>query len=266
VCLFLSLVAGCGDTTGGGLVSFQARVGGVAGPAGGGPLEFDTGSGYHVSLTSAHFHVGSVYLNMSVPSSGGPAEPCILPGIYVGEALGGCDEQSGVCGIDLDLLSPTLIPFPMGGQGTADQAREAEIWLTGGDINAPDDQTPILQAAGTAQKGGQSWPFTATVTIGQNRAQAVQNQAMPGANPICRRRIVTLIRVNFALAQDGTLDLRIDPRGLWNSVEFSTLSTMGGMGPPYAIPDSSEGVGGALFDGLLANSGVYQFAWTAPGQ
>jgi hypothetical protein len=264
-CLVCLPWLGCNDTTGGSLVSFQAAVGGAQGLGSGGPIEFDTGSGFHVQLTSARFHLGAVYLNMAVPSSGGPAEPCILPGIYVGQVMGGCDAGSGVCGLDVDLLSPQLVPFPMGGQGTADQAAEAEIWLTGGDINAPDDPTPILKASGTATRGGQTWPFSATVTIGQNRALPVQNQAMPGANPICHRRIVTPIRVHFALVQDGTLTLRIDPRSMWNGVDFSTLMLSGGMAPPYVIPDQSDGAGGALYDGLFASYGVYQFAFTAPG-
>lgn len=249
--LLVLFVAGCGGTTGSGLVTFTARAGGPAGILAGGPLEFDTGSGYHVSLTRARFHLGAVYLNMSVPSSGGPEEPCVLPGIYVAEAFGG---------IDLDLLSPDLLTFPTPGQGTVNRAVEADVWLTGGDINAADDTTPILQAAGTASKGTQTWPFSATVTIGTNRAVPVQNPAMPGSNPICRQRIASLIPVDILLTDGGTLDLRVDPRGMWNGVDFSSLTTSGNP-HSFVIPDQPGGAGGALYKGVLSNSGVYQFTW-----
>jgi hypothetical protein len=267
--LFLAALAslsGCGNTTGSGLVTFTAQAGGPSDITPGGPLQFETGSGFQISLTMAHFHLGAIYLNMSVPASGGPSEPCILPGQYVGQAMGSCDPTTNVCGVDLDLLDPTLVTFPLPGQGTADPAVEADVWLTGGDINAEDDSTPILQVAGTASKGMQSWPFTATVTIGQNRAVPVQNVSMPGAYPICHQRIASLIPINFTMQNGGTLVLRVDPRGMFNAVDFTTLTLMTGMNPPYVIPDQSGGAGGALYEGVLANSGVYDFTWLSPGQ
>lgn len=252
--LSLALVA-CGGTTGSGLVTFVARAGGRADVKG--SLAFETGSGFHVTLSSAIFHLGAVYLNASVPSSGGPEEPCVLPGVYVGEAFGGC--QGGRCGVDLDLLSPDLVTFSLPGEGTANPVAEAEVWLTGGDINAAEDPTPILKAAGTAAKGGQQWPFTAAVTIGSNRKPAVVNPALPGANPVCRQRIVSPIPVGFNLSDGGVLDLRVDAAGMWNSVDFSTLSASGGT---YVIPDQAGGAGGALLKGVAANSGVYRFTFT----
>lgn len=250
--LFFTLVlAGCSGTTGSNLVTFSALAGGpIDAVDAASALEFDTGSGYHLTLSQASLHLGAVYLNMSVPSSGGPEEPCILPGIYVGQAF---------AGLDLDLLSPDLIPFSMPGEGTANPAVVAEVWLTGGDINAASDPTPILQTAGTASKNGQQWPFTATITIGSNHAIPATNPAMPGANPICRQRIVSPIRVDFALADGGTLDLRIDPRGMFNGVDFASLAPSTGT---YVIPDEPSGVGGQLYKGLVASSGVYQFSFT----
>jgi hypothetical protein len=252
------LMTGACGSTGGGLVTFTARTGGPVDAAA--PIEFDTGLGYHVSLTRARFHLGAVYLNMSRPSSGGGELPCTQPGIYVGEAFGACDAASGTCGVDLDLLSPALTAFPGPGAGTADRAREAEVWLTGGDINASDDPTPILDAAGTATRGGQAWPFTAVVTIGQNRAIPPPSAAMPGANPICRQRIARNIPVDFTLTDGGTLDVRVDPRGMWNGVDFSGLTLAPGA-TTYVIPDDLSVIGGALYKGLLANSGVYEIAW-----
>ena len=261
--LVAAALGGCSSgTTGSGLVTFSARAGGPADATSGAPLEFDTGSGYHVSLTMARFHLGAVYLNMTVPSSGGPEEPCLLPGIYVGQALGGC-QASGVCGLDLDLLSASLSPFTIPGQGTVNHAVEADVWLTSGDINAASDPVPVLQAAGTATRNSARWPFTATVTVGANRAVPVQNPAMPGANPICRQRIASLIPIDFTLQNGGTLDVRVDPRGMFNGVDFASLAP-GGSATTIAIPDQPGGAGGALFKGVLANAGVYQFTWTNP--
>lgn len=260
------LLAGCGDTTGSGLVTFTARAGGPADVRPGGPLDFDTGSGYHVSLKRARLHLGAVYLNLTVPSSGGHEQPCILPGIYVGQAFGSCSSQGGRCGIDRDLLTPDLMPFPLSGQGTVNHASEAEVWLTGGDINAPDDPTPILDVAGTASRGGKEWPFTATVTIGRNRAVPVQNPALPGANPICHQRIVSLIPVDFTLSDGGTLDLRVDPRGMFHGVNFAALAPGAGMPTSFPIPDEPGGPGGALYQGVHANSGVYLFTWIDKAQ
>ena len=256
-------LAGCNGTTGSGLVTFTARAGGPAGITADAPLEFDSGSGFHVTLTQARFHFGAVYLNMSEPSSGGPAEPCYLPGIYVGQAFGACDA-AGVCGVDLDLLSPELTTFTTGGQGTVNRAVEADVWLTGGDINAAEDSTPILQVAGTATRAGDSWPFEATITIGSNRAIAAPNAGMPGANPICRERIASLIPIDFTLSDGGTLELRVDPRGMFNSVDFSTLAATGSA-TTLSIPDTSAGAGEGLYKGVVSNSGVYQFTWTAKG-
>jgi hypothetical protein len=257
---FVVAAAGCNGTTGSGLVTFTARAGGPADVTPGGPLDFDSGSGFHVSLTMAQLHFGAVYLNMSVPSSGGPQEPCILPGIYVGQAFGPCDS-SRRCGADVDLLSPALTTFTTSGEGTVNRAVEADVWLTGGDINAAEDATPILQVAGTATRAADAWPFTATITISSNRAIPPPNAAMPGANPICRQRIASLIPIDFTLTDGGTLDLRIDPRGMFDSVDFSTLAP-GGSTTTLAIPDTSGGAGQALYKGVLANAGVYQFTWT----
>jgi hypothetical protein len=248
---FLALVlVGCGGTTGGGLVTFNARAGGPA-DATGAAFEFDTGSGYHVSLASATLHLGAVYLNNAVPSSGGPDQPCVLTtGIYVGEAF---------ANFDLDLLSSELKPFPTRAEGTAGRAVEAEVWLTSGDINAVSDPTPVFVGAGTASRAGASWPFTATVTIGENRALQTTNPAMPGANPICRQRIVSPIGpLDLTLASGGTLDVRVDPRGMFDGVDFQKL------GAATVIPDEKGGIGGALFDGVTANSGVYRFTFTNP--
>ncbi len=254
------LMGGCNGTTGSGLVGFSAVAGGPRGVDW--QNGFDTGLGYHVELASAVLHLGAVYLNMSVPSSGGPEEPCILPGIYVGEAFGAC-QANGVCGVDLNLLTSDSVPFGVPGEGTANTAVEAEVWLTGGDVNDASDTTAIFQASGTASRGGVDWPFITTVTIAGNRQIPPPNVAEPGLHPICRERIVSPIALpgGLALTDGGTLDVRVDPRGMFNQVEFASLST-GGILPQYTIPDDQSILGTAMYKGVVATSGVYTFAFT----
>jgi hypothetical protein len=260
--------AGCSGTTGSNLVTFTARAGGPADATAGGPLEFDSGSIYHVSLTQASFHFGAIYLNRSVPVSGAAEAPCVLPGVYVGQAFGPCNEN-GVCGVDLDLLSPELTTFSVTGEGTADEAKVAEVWLTSGDINAATDLTPVLIAAGTASRSGQLWPFRATVTIGANRQIPVQNPSMPGSNPICKERIVTPICLDpmvkcqdgFTLGNGGTLDLRVDPRPMFDNVDFAALTPESD--GSYVIPDALGGVGGNFFMGVRSTASYRQITYTA---
>jgi len=242
--LLSMLLAACGGTTGSNLVSFQAMAGGPA-DATGATLAFDTASGYHVSLTRARLRIGAVYLNQTVPSSGAAASSCVLPGIYVAQVFGP---------VTLDLLSPLLQPFPVQGEGTQTEAHTAEVWLTGGDVNAPEDPTVILDVAGTASKGAGTYPFEGTVTISDNRATPVQNPSLPGANPICKQRIVTPIVIALTPTSGGVLTLRVDPRGMLQTVDFAAAT--GG-----TIPDTNAGPGAALFKGLLSNAGVYQFSW-----
>jgi hypothetical protein len=270
--LALATVAGCNGTTGSGLVTFTGRVGGPADVVADAPLAFHSGSGFDVTLIAATLHLGAVYLNATKPSSGGPEEPCVLPGVYVGQAF---------ADVDVDLLSPALTTFTATAAGTANPVAVGDVWLTGGDINATEDPTPILQVSGTATRMADSWPFTATVTIGSNRAKPAPNPAMPGANPICRQRIVSPIcgpnptpnnscpLLIGMLSDGGTLDMRIDPRPMFDSVDFTTLAPSGSAST-LTIPDSSAGSGAELFGGLRSNSNessdaVYTFTWTDKG-
>jgi hypothetical protein len=249
--LLALLTASCGGTTGSHLVTFQAKAGGPADAAG--SLSFATAIGYQVTLTRARLLVGAVYLNQSVPVSGAAASGCVLPGIYVAEAFGP---------VNLDLLSPILQPFPAFGEGTETPASTAEVWLTSGDVNAPVDPTVILDVAGTATKSGTSYPFQGTVSISTNRAIASTNPALPGANPICKQRIVTPILVDLTPTDGGVLTLRVDPRGMFQTVDFATLSLAPGSTTLLQIPDTQSGAGASLFKGLLSNFGVFQFTWS----
>jgi hypothetical protein len=258
----LLLVCGCGGTTGSALVTFSGEASGPS-DASHGPLSFRTGSGADVTLTKARLHLGAVYLNQTVPASGAAAEPCISPGIYVAELFGG---------LDVDLLSPDPLAFPKAGEGTDTAARTAEIWLVGGgagsrvDVNAADDSTRILQVEGSATQDAVSYPFTAVVTIGANRRRQVTNPALPGANPICHQRIVTPILLDITPKSGGTLALQIDPRPMFDAVDFSKATEVADAPGTYEIPDSSSGAGGALFKGLTASFGVYSFSFREAGR
>jgi hypothetical protein len=175
-------------------------------------------------------------------------------------------------GLDVDLLSPAAVPFPNRGEGTETRAHTAEVWLVAGgtnangdviegDVNASDDSTVILAVEGAAVQAGSTFPFTAAVTIGANRTPNVTNPAMPGASPICHQRIVTPIQVDITPTNGGSLTLQIDPRPIFDSVNFSLANQISDAPPMYQIPDTSAGAGGALFKGLTANFGVYAFGF-----
>ena len=248
--VFCVLLAACNGTTGSDLVTFTGSAGGASDVAP--SLAFTTGSGWQVVLERAKLHVGAVYLNQNVAISGNADQPCVLPGIYVAQLFGP---------LDLDLLSPALVPFPGAGEGTETEAHTAEVWLLEGDINRATDGTVVLDVAGTATKDLATIPFSAAVTIGQNRASPPPNVAMPGANPICHRRIVTPIEVDILPKNGGTLQLRVDPRALFDGVDFSRATQISATPPAYVIPDEQGGIGGALLAGLHSAFGVYAFSW-----
>jgi hypothetical protein len=249
-----SVICGaCGDTTGGARVTFAAAAAGPA-EATGGPLDFTNDLGYSVTLTRARLHVGAMYLNQTVPTSGSQETGCILPGIYVAQVPSS---------VDVDALSPTLQPFPSPGEGITSPALAGELWLTGGDINTVDDPTVILDAAGTAAMSGTSYPFEAQITIGRNRLIPSTDPAYPGANPICKQRIVSLIPVDLTPQDTGTLVLRVDPRGWFRSIDFSSLPKPSGTPPVYRFTNTNNNPADiSLFaNGLRSRTGVYEFSW-----
>ena len=214
--LFLLLfVSGCVQTTGGSLVSFHAQASGDPAVVNGGALTFDTPAGFAVTLTRARVHVGALYLNQQNPQSYSLEESCVQDGIYSGEVRGG---------LTVDALSPTAVDFPVEGNGTDALTRAAELWLTGGDVFADSDPTVLLEVEGTARRGADAWPFSGSVTIGQNRAIPPRNPALPGSNPLCRQRIVGPVPFEATLTEGSTLSLFVDPRAFFASVDFSALT------------------------------------------
>jgi hypothetical protein len=249
----LPLSGACVGTTGGDLFSFEAAAAGPEDAAPGKALSFSSGRGYAVELTRARVHVGAVYLNKALPVSGAQATSCVLPGIYVAQLTRG---------LTVDTLSPELQPFPAPGEALSERALAGEVWLTGGDVNAPDDSTVILDVAGRAERDGLSYPFEGMLTIGQNRAVPAADPAQPGANPLCKERIVSPIPLDLTLRAGGSLILRVDPRGLFTNVDFSTLERVSDDPPLYRFEDRSMGQANLnLYRGLQAREGVYRFSW-----
>jgi hypothetical protein len=247
--------ASCQGTAGNRLVTFHAAAAGPTDAVR--PLAFTNDAGYDVQLSTAILHIGAVYLNQTLPVSGAQATSCVLPGVYVGQV---------VEGLDVDLLSADPQPFPALGEGTDLAAQAGEVWLTHGDVDADDDTLPILQIDGTATKGGAAYPFTGTLTIGANRRIPPPDSSQPGANPICKQRIVSGIVVDLTLADGGALTVRADPRALLASIDFSELAPTSATPPTFVFDDSSQTHASLLLYKALHFAGtVYRFEWADPG-
>jgi hypothetical protein len=247
----------CVGTTGGEVITFQAAASGPEDAQAGKPLAFasDLGTerGWNVTLTTAKLHVGAVYFNRSMPVSGVQNTSCILPDTYLGQVTSG---------LDVDLLSPAPQPFPTLGEGaTMPPAIVAQVWLTGGRIDRQDDVTPILQIEGTAEKDGDRKPFAGTITIGTNRIQTSMDATQIGADPICKKRIVTPIPVSIQLQKTGSLLLRINPRFLFTNVDFSALPAFGdGFGFTDDVTRTDQ-PSKNLYNNLRAAGALYTFEW-----
>lgn len=248
------VLAGCGDT-GSAIVTFHAAAAGPADAVTGQPLTFTNALGYEVTLTRAHLHIGALYLNRSVPTSGSQAQACVLPGIYSGQVTRP---------VDLDALSPVPQPFPADGEGTADPLRTGQVWLFGTDPFAPIDLTPLVEVAGTATQGATVITFSGRITISENRAVAVSNPALPGTNPLCKQRIVTPIEVDFTLGQGGTLLLRVDPRIWLRNVDFAQIPTDPADPSRRRFLDRTEGQPDVSFYSGVRSTAPYTFNWQSP--
>jgi hypothetical protein len=246
----------CIGTTGSEIVTFRAFASGPAdAPADASTrgLSFVNGRGWSITLTRATVHVGAVYMNRSVPVSGGQERECFLPGVYVGQVLSGAD---------IDALSPALQPFPDPGSGTADHAVTGEVWLTGARIDALEDRTVIADVAGTATRGSEAMRFEGTITIGKNRANTDIDPARPGAKPLCAERIVTPIPISITPTSGGSLVVRVDPRAWFANVELGELEPVSPATDLRRIPDDSSNQPATnLYGGLRASAGVYSFEW-----
>jgi hypothetical protein len=263
-CAFACVFA-CVGTTGGELVTFPAAAAGPADADPGRPFEFSTG-GWHVVLTKAVLHVGALYLLQSKPTSGAQGLDCILPdnfGTYVGQVTPALSPDAG---LDVDLLSPALQRFSVQGTGTTiPPALTGQVWLTGGSINSAVDNTPILVVAGTADdRRGTFFPFEGTITISTNR-QGKDSQTA-GVSPICKQRIVSPIPIDVSVRVTGGLILRIDPRQLFNLVDFGQLTKPDGSDTYRFVdetsPDASAQPSTNLYANLRSAGALYTFTWS----
>jgi hypothetical protein len=239
----------CVGQTGGTTVVFPVAAAGPADAVAGEPLSFATG-GFDVVLVRARLHIGAVYLDESQSVSGGQATACYLTGTYVAQ------ETSP---LDVDLLEPAAQRFPNAALGITDPPPlVGQVWLTGGDVNAASDSTPILIVEGSATKDGVAFPFRGTITIGANRQPSA---GASGGSPICKTRIVTLIPARVTLRSTGGLLLRVDPRRLFEFVDFSTLP-LDPLSGAFVFPDEPGLVAAQNLYGNLHSTAPYGFSWT----
>jgi hypothetical protein len=254
----LPALVGCLGSTGNTIVHFQAAAAGPADATT--PLVFDSGAGWRISLTKATLHVGAMYLDQSVATSGGGAAPCFLQGTYVAEVT---TDPGDVAGIDVDILSPTPQAFPNPGQGTSLPATAGQVWLTGVQVDQPTDLTTILHVEGTAEQGSTSLSFAGNVTISQqNRGKTPTDATKPGSEPLCRQRIVSPIPVALVPRDGGTLLLRFDPRLLFTNVDFSAGADMGGgTQARFLFADDASNPPSSLLYSALHGAGLYTFSW-----
>ncbi|MBS2016238.1 MAG: hypothetical protein JST00_25370 [Deltaproteobacteria bacterium] len=250
-----ALATACIGTTGSEIVAFDAYAAGPEDARGAG-YTFTTGRGYTVTLDRMRVRIGGVYLNRSLPVSGGQERECFLTGVYVGQVPGE---------LVVDVLDGQPQKFPVRGTGTRDRARAGEVWLTGRRVDAEDDPSVILDVAGTARRGADVFPFDGRLTIGRNRRPAQTDPVRPGADPLCSQRIVTPIAIDLTPEDSGSLLVRVDPRGILTNVEFAELVPLAGSTPPsYPFVDASEGQPNvAIYAGMRAAAGVYGFRWLA---
>ncbi len=180
----------------------------------------------------------------------------------------------------------------MQGSGSADLGLSWELYLTQGDINAPDNSgfgvpdTADLMGTATRESDGKVFSWAATVTINEsNRGEPAQEPGQPGLNPICKQRIIELGDIHLTLSQGVAMLLTIDPRAWFKQpIDFSSLpsvasnqcqSDQGSMygDAQYCIPDASNLSGGlpgaaqgaALFTGIFTGgSAAYALTYSPP--
>jgi hypothetical protein len=254
--LLCVLAASCVQSTGGAIVDFPVAASGAPDTTAGQPLRFTSDRGWDVVLTKATLHIGAIYLDAATPVSGAQDTPCVLPGTYLGQ------ETSA---LDVDLLSPSPQRFPTPAHGTTGDAVVAQLWLTGtneiagGDIDAIEDPTPVLQVSGTATLGTEIRPFSGSVTIGTNRQAS---SSLASASPICKQRIVSVLGA-VQVQRTGGLLVRIDARKLFTNVDFGALAKAPD-GYAFADAPGADQPSTNLYSNLHAGSASgspYAFKW-----
>ena len=252
----LLVCASCIGSTGGERVSFEARAAGPKDAVVGKPFEFTTPLGFAVRLTSARLHVQAIYLDRRDRSRPERETSCYSADAYVGELR---------TSTDIDLLDGAPKPFTSAGAALAGAVNSADVWLGEGDINALSRASArqiVLHAAGVATKGSDAFPFTLDFRIDANRVKAPDSSALPGSNPICQQRIVSKIPTSFYVDGPGTLVLRVDPRPMFDGVDFSGVPMASDAPRMFRfLDDDTTQASATLMNGLRRNRGVYSFEW-----
>jgi hypothetical protein len=261
--LCLALMS-CG-TTGGKLIQIGFRAGGLSrAPAG--PLTFTTPQGWTVTLQTARIALGPFYFNVSPPVT-----DTFRGGLVIIEAT----EQ-----VIVDPLDPTLKDVAGGADGQTENAVACEIGLFPPDATASAGNRQLLggpncaspqcnvfaYVAGTATKGATTVPFAGNIAV--NPSQVSQQSPLP----YLQRVNGATVNLSFT-AQTQVVELRVDPRGWFNTADFSALvGVTPSQGNYWAATNCTQGAldfDGArctfqtnLYDGVKQLNGVYQFAVT----
>lgn len=204
----------CNGTTGNELISFSAYAVGASGAS-----QPFTAGGYSIRLTTAKMRIGAVYVDESPLGNQAGGPECIAPDVFAAQVPGG---------VEVDLLSGQPQEFSVYGQGTLDTGLSWQMWLTDGDINGANQAHVVdLQGVATRLSDGLAVPFAAIVTINDNRLVTTVDPAQPGANPICKRRIVLVGGIDTTFFDGGTLTVMVDPRAWFGlGYDFASLPSV----------------------------------------
>jgi hypothetical protein len=262
--------ASCNGTTGDEIITFPAYAAGAKGA--GDPF---SANGYTIQLTYAKMYIGAVYINEAPPGATFDTPACIDPGVYAAQVPGG---------VEVDLLSTEPQTFAVRGSGTADLGQSWELYLTDGDVNAPDNSgfgvpnTVDLQGSATRDSDGAAFKFAATVNINQgNRGAPVTDPSQPGLNPICKQRIIELGGIALRLVPGGTMTVTVDARGWFNlPIDFSQLPSVASDeceidqntvygDAEYCIPDTNSATGLGAIQGRNLYTGIFTAGGAAYG-
>lgn len=212
----------CTGSSGNERFAFVAEAGAVSRDS---TSEFTNDFGWEVVLSRATMRLGPIYLNTVAPVRASRGFRLIREaraddshlgnGLIVGEVLGD---------VEVDLLSPSLTPFPVRGQVTGDEVRTAEIrfWPGAGIDPESPTTTPVLSVAGTARREGESIRFEGTLVLDQTW--------LPNAAPGDRNfltladiRAVRGIPAPITAQEGGVLEVRVDPRRLFATANFAQI-------------------------------------------
>ena len=119
----------------------------------------------------------------------------------------------------------------------------------------------LINLAGVATRGAETFPFEAKFTIGANRLIPPRNAALPGSNPLCRQRIGSPIAFDATLAEGSVLWLLVDPRAWFVTVDFGELTKVSELPLLYRFTDESDSSAQpdkALYSAVRSASGPYR--------